>query len=375
MSPTSSQMQKVEPSRIVSRGTLRVLGSCSGNSDRAALGEGFHNELVDVDVAGPRDREEDALGDVFGPERVDPFVRRLRFLLVAAKANAGEVGLDEPRIDRRQPDRAAEQVLAERVGEAAHGELRGDVDGGVLVCLAPRDRAEIDDVAAVADVRQAEARHPDQAVDVRLEHRLLILLASLPKRVAAKAEAGVVDEDVESAEFADGGLDEPLAALPVRDVELEPDLGLQLDDAPRTACDASALPCERRRRRGADAARGARDDRGLSLERGHNPEEVNLRPPAEPRSGEGMASPPPPRRTAALSRARRRPRSAGPQWLLPRLRGVAPRPRLPSPRFARRSPQRLRSPAPQPRLLLRAMASWAQLSRARDTRRRGRGRA
>jgi hypothetical protein len=54
-------------------------------------------------------------------------------------------------------------------------------------------------VAAVADARQAEAGHPDQAVDVGFEHRLLILFGSLPKWVAAEAEARVVDEDVEAA--------------------------------------------------------------------------------------------------------------------------------------------------------------------------------
>src|SRR6476620_4489430 len=125
-------------------------------------------------------------------------------------------------------------------------------------------------MAAVADVRQAESCHPDQAVDVGLEHSLLVLFASLPEGVAAEPEAGVVDEDVESAELAERDVDELFAALPVRDVELELDLGLQLVDPPRTAGDASTLPGECGRGRRADAARGARDDRGLSLEARHN---------------------------------------------------------------------------------------------------------
>src|SRR5436190_7882006 len=271
MSPTSSQMQKVEPSRIVSCGnTLRVLGSCSGNPYRTALGQGFDDELVDGDVEGSGEREEDAFGDVFWTEGVDAFVRRLRLLLVAAETDSREVRLDEAGIDRRQPDRPAEQVLAERVGEAAHGELRGDVDGGVFVGLAAGDRAHVDDVPAVADVRQAETRHPDQAVDVRLQLHLLVFFGRLPKRVAAKAEAGVVDQDVEPAELADRGLDEPPAAFLVRDVELELDLRLQLVDAAGAAGDAGSLAGERGRRRGADAARGARDDRGLSLEARHD---------------------------------------------------------------------------------------------------------
>src|SRR6266550_3201393 len=118
MSPTSSQMQKVEPSRIVSSGK-----SGPGDADRARLSQGFDDELVDVDVVGPRDGEDDAFGDVFGPKRVDALVGRLCLLLVTAKANPGEVRLGKPGIDQRE-DRPAEQVLAERVGEPAHGELR-----------------------------------------------------------------------------------------------------------------------------------------------------------------------------------------------------------------------------------------------------------
>src|SRR6476646_1338284 len=116
-------MQKVEPSRIVSCGTLRVLGSRSGNPHGTALCQCFYDELVDVDVEGPREREEDAFGDVFGTQRVDAFVLRFRLLLVAAKANPGEVGFDEAGIDRRQPNRTPEQVLAKRVRETANGEL------------------------------------------------------------------------------------------------------------------------------------------------------------------------------------------------------------------------------------------------------------
>ena len=176
------------------------------------LRERLDHELVDVHVRRPSEREEHALGDVVGRERLDVRVDGARLLLVAAEADAREVRLDEARVDRREADRTAEQVLAQRVGEAAHGELRGDVDGGVLVRLAPGDRAHVDDVAAVADVRQAEARHPQHAVHVRLEHGRLVLLAARVEGVAAEAEAGVVDEDVEPAERLDRRVDEALAA-------------------------------------------------------------------------------------------------------------------------------------------------------------------
>src|SRR5437867_3156063 len=102
-----------------------------------------------------------------------------------------------------------------------------------------------DDVPTVADMRQAEAGHPEQSVDVGFQHRVLIFFGRLPKGIAPEAEAGVVDEDVEAAELADRGLDEPLAALSVGDVELELDLRLQLVDAAGAACAASALARER----------------------------------------------------------------------------------------------------------------------------------
>src|SRR6266550_7281738 len=266
MSPTSSQMQKVEPSRIVSCGK-----SAPDDADGARLGQGFDDELVDVDMEGPGEREEDAVGDVLGAERVDALVRLLRLLLVSAEANAGEVRLDEAGIDGRQPDRATQQVLTERVGEAANGVLGRDIDRSVLVGLAARDRAHVDDVPTVADMRQAEAGHPEQSVDVGFQHRVLIFFGRLPKGIAPEAEPGVVDEDVQAAELADRCLDESLAALSVGDVELELDLRVELVDAAGAAGDASALASEGGGRRGADAARGARDDRGLSLERGHYP--------------------------------------------------------------------------------------------------------
>src|SRR4051795_5391746 len=110
MSPTSSQMQKVEPSRIVSWGK-----STPGVPNRAALSKRLDDELVDVDVRRPGEHEDDAFGDVLGAKRVEALVRRLRLLLVAPEAHAREVGLDEAGIDGGQPDRAAEQILAESV--------------------------------------------------------------------------------------------------------------------------------------------------------------------------------------------------------------------------------------------------------------------
>ena len=268
-SPFWSLMQKFDPSRI-------VIAISRGPDDprRGRLRQRLDDELVDVDVLGPRDGEEDALGDVRGGERLDAFVDLLRPFLVAAEPDLREARLDEPRVDRRQVDRATEEVLAQRIRESADRELRGDVDRGVLVRLPPGHGAEVDDVPAVADVRDAEARHAHQAEDVRLDHRLLVLVGRLPERVASEAEAGVVDEDVEAAELGHGTLDEALGARAVGDVQLESDQpsAIQLLDPARPNGDLRAGVGEHARGRRPDPARGARDDRRLAVQRSQDAE-------------------------------------------------------------------------------------------------------
>ena len=170
-------------------------------------------------------------------------------------------------------DRSAQEVLAQRVREAADGELRREVHGAVLVRLATGGRAEVDDVAAVVDVRQAQAGHAQEAEDVRLDHSRLVLVRRLPERVAAEAEAGVVDQDVDPAEVGHGALDEALAALTIGHVEVEgvEPLGIPQDlDATGADCHARAGLREGMRSRRPDPARGARDDRGLAVQRGQD---------------------------------------------------------------------------------------------------------
>src|SRR6186997_2742998 len=119
-SPRSSQMQKVDPSRIVNISPLfRAEDAHSGG-----LRERHDDDLVNVHVRGARDREEDAVRDVLRahrPAERDVRVDRARLLLVAAEAHAGEVRLDEARRDRGHADRPPEQVFAQRARERVHG--------------------------------------------------------------------------------------------------------------------------------------------------------------------------------------------------------------------------------------------------------------
>ena len=209
MSPRSSQMQNVEPSRIVSANAYWSRRM----RPAARLGERLDDDLVHVHVQRPRQREEDAVGDVLRRQRLDALVHGRRLLLVALEADERELGppvspgaIAVIRIGR--PSRSSRSAWL----NIADGRLDRAVDGRVLVRGAAGDRVHVDDVPAVADVRQAEARHPHQPVDVRLDHPLLVVLARLPERVAADRAAGVVDEDVEPAERLDRRGDEPLRA-------------------------------------------------------------------------------------------------------------------------------------------------------------------
>jgi hypothetical protein len=170
-------------------------------------------------------------------------------------------------------DRAAEQILPQRVGEAAHRELRRDVKRSTVIRLPTGDRADVDDVAAVGQVRQAEPRHSDQPVDVRLQHDLLVFLAALVKEVAAKGEARVVHEDVESVEALHCARHEAGGALRVRDVQLDGNEAVAEVPEPiepaRADGDGCSLAGKGLRRGRTDAARGAGDDRLLAVQRAH----------------------------------------------------------------------------------------------------------
>ena len=256
-SPSSSEMQNVAPSRIVSCGTR-----LADDSSARGLVPGLHDDLVHVHVPRAGEREEDAVGDVLRRERVDALVHGVRLLLVALEADDGELGLREPRVDGGDPDRPAEQILAQRVREAAHRELRGDVRRRALVRLPPGDRAHVDDVPVLGDVRQYQPRHAHEPVHVGLEDGALVLLGRVVERSATEREAGVVHEDVDSAaELLDRRRDKARAAVHVGDVERQRDLRLQPLGAACAAHDADAELRQPARGGAAEAGRGAGDDR------------------------------------------------------------------------------------------------------------------
>src|SRR5687768_4368140 len=82
MSPRSSQMQNVAPSRTVS-GTRSLLRPQDAPARR--LGERLHDELVHVDAQRTGQREEHAFGDVIRDHGLHACVHGTRLLGVAAE--------------------------------------------------------------------------------------------------------------------------------------------------------------------------------------------------------------------------------------------------------------------------------------------------
>ena len=121
-------------------------------------------------------------------------------------------------------------------------------------------------MAAVPDVRQAEARHAHQPGDVRRDHGRLIRFGRFGDRIAAERQAGVVEEDVEPAERVHRGLDEALAAFRVGHVELERHVRVDAFDTACSARDANSQRAQVPHDGRADPARRAGDDRGLAFE-------------------------------------------------------------------------------------------------------------
>lgn len=51
------------------------------------------------------------------------------------------------RVNLHNPDPSIDELLAQRIAEAAHGGLGGAVDAAARVGLAPGDAADVDDVS------------------------------------------------------------------------------------------------------------------------------------------------------------------------------------------------------------------------------------
>ena len=208
--------------------------------------------------------------------------------LLALLLRLRQPGLDEAEGDRVAVDLEPAPLLGERLGEADDAGLGGRVVDLAGVAHRPRDRGDVDDLAEqllalgllglrrLAPVRgdRADDAEGDDRVDV--EHRLELLVGH-PVDDPVPGVAGVVDDDVDLAEGLDRLRDQLVRHAGLGQVAGE-DRGLAVDLARRLLGDVAvdvvdqdlgALVDEQLRRRPADAARRAGDDRRLAVKQSH----------------------------------------------------------------------------------------------------------
>src|SRR5438094_6902832 len=226
-----------------------------------------------------RHHPQDRLRHVARLEDLEAAVER-RLRARRAREHVGELGEHVPGGDGGHADRALlrAQLLAERLGERAHGELGGRVHAALRPGHAVRrHRRHVHDVPrhpAPLHVLDRLAGGDGQAQDVHLEH----LGPELRRRRAERrgaAQAGIVDQDVDAAEALARDREE------AADVFLAPHVGRLHRDpfatelrretreaigAPRGERHRRAGRRERACRLAPDAARGTGDDRALARE-------------------------------------------------------------------------------------------------------------
>lgn len=134
------------------------------------------------------------LGNIIASQGLDALINLLRLLLVTPEPHDAELGLDLPRVNLDDAHAARDQLLAQRVGEAAHGGLGRAVDAAALVGFAACDRADVDDITTAAvGAREEDGQnglgHGDQACDVGLEHDVDVGLVDFGGLVYALDEA------------------------------------------------------------------------------------------------------------------------------------------------------------------------------------------
>lgn len=136
------------------------------------------------DILPPCGGEHDDLGNIIGRQRLDALIHLLRLLLIAVEPDDGELGFDLSRIDLDDPYPGGNQLLPERVGEAADSSFGGAVDGTAGVGLTASDGADVDDVAgATIGAGEIDGENGlgqvDEAGDVGVEHGGHVFLGNI----------------------------------------------------------------------------------------------------------------------------------------------------------------------------------------------------
>ena len=170
-----------------------------------------HQEVVVLDVIRGAEDVGDRVGDVVGLEDVESVVG-LFGLLLAVVVLFGKFRFDEAGTDCGDSDVGVplSQFAAKPLGQRADGVLRRRIHAAGAGDAVTGHGADVDDVtgdSAVLHVVECLAGADGESQDVDLEHRPPGLGVSVEKGLVF-TEAGVVDEDVDSAEALTGPVEE-----------------------------------------------------------------------------------------------------------------------------------------------------------------------
>lgn len=178
---------------------------------------GADDDFVDVDVGGLVDGVGDAARDGFGFEGdgAEVFDHGTG---AGIGDGVGEFGFDDAGGDDGHADVFVFE--SETFRDGAHGKLGAAVNGAGGPDLEPADGGDVDDVSGFAALHVGE--HSGDAVedtaDVDVDH--LVPFVDLKFVQGGEGhDAGVVDEDVDAAEFFEGEVGEGLGVFEVGDVQ------------------------------------------------------------------------------------------------------------------------------------------------------------
>lgn len=139
------------------------------------------------------------VGDVLGGDAAHVFVDGRRALVVALEANVGELrAAAQPRLDVAHAHACSDQIVAQVARKLLHVGFGRAVNVAARIRVRARDRAHVDDVAALAPGHSGQnlAGKVSQAGHVGGDHLQPIVGIGLLGFFQAQGFARVIDQDV-----------------------------------------------------------------------------------------------------------------------------------------------------------------------------------
>ena len=158
---------------------------------------GWHNhDVVQADVGGTGDGEENRVGDVFVGQRRHSLVNVFGGSFVAFVADNGEFGFSHTRCDVGDLDVVFQHIRPHSSGEGIDGVFGGAVDVSARIYFLAGNGSDVDDVSGLVGYHQRGYRsgHIQQAFDVGVYHAFPVIQYAFLYGGDADCQSGVVDE-------------------------------------------------------------------------------------------------------------------------------------------------------------------------------------